>query len=125
MEPITMNKATERRLAGYERRYQDLAEQIVDIGFVSAGSITQRYTRCTNAKCRCRGNPPQMHGPYYQWTAKVEGKTVTKRLSEKEVTLYKKWIANDRKLSALIAKMREVAAKAEVLILEEEVKSQG
>jgi len=66
-----------------------------------------------------------MHGPYYQWTAKVEGRTVTKRLTDKEASIYKKWIDNDRKLSGLIAKMREVATKAEVLILEDEVKSHG
>ncbi|MGI8750952.1 MAG: DUF6788 family protein, partial [Acidimicrobiales bacterium] len=55
----------------------------------------------------------------YQWTAKVNGKTVTRRLSDHEARLYQEWIDNDRRLRALIANMREVAAKATDLILKE------
>ncbi|MGI8751440.1 MAG: DUF6788 family protein, partial [Acidimicrobiales bacterium] len=51
-----------------------------------------------------------------QWTAKVNGKTVTRRLSDHEARLYQEWIDNDRRLRALIANMREVAAKATDLI---------
>jgi len=60
--------------------------------------------------------PPQRHGPYYQWTAKVEGKTVTRRLSQTEADLYQEWIDNDRQLRALITQMRQIAAKATALI---------
>jgi hypothetical protein len=44
--------------------------------------------------------PPQAHGPYNQWTAKVNGKTVTRRLTETEAAHYREWIAiaNDRRL---------------------------
>lgn len=54
-----------------------------------------------------------------QWTAKVTGKTVTRRLSEDEARLYKAWIANDRRLCALVTKMRHVAAQATDLILKD------
>ena len=57
------------------------------------------------------------HGPYYQWTAKINGKTVTRRLSESEAELYQEWIANDRRLRRLIQQMRQVAAKAAELRL--------
>jgi hypothetical protein len=30
-------------------------------------------------------DPAQLHGLYWQWTAKVNGKTVTRRLSETEL----------------------------------------
>ena len=69
------------RLAGYQARYAQLAGQLADVGLIAAGSITQRYTRCSAPGCRCNADPPQPHGPYYQWTAKVNGKTVTRRLS--------------------------------------------
>lgn len=55
--------------------------------------------------------------PCSQWTAKVEGKTVTRRLSPHETDLYQQWIDNDRELRSLIAQMREVAADATHLIL--------
>jgi alkanesulfonate monooxygenase SsuD/methylene tetrahydromethanopterin reductase-like flavin-dependent oxidoreductase (luciferase family) len=100
------------RLASYERRYRELAQQLADIGLISSGSVTRRYTHCATPGCRCHAEPPQLHGPYYQWTAKVNGKTVTRRLSAEEAKLYKEWINNDRKMRRLIAQMRQLAAKA-------------
>jgi hypothetical protein len=51
---------------------------------------------------------PELHGPYWQWSAKVKGKTVTRRLSKNGADLYSEWIANDRRLSHLIQQMRQV-----------------
>ena len=104
------------QLATYQRRYQDLARQVADIGYIAAGSLAQRHNRCGKPTCRCHGDPPQLHGPYWQWTAKVNGKTVNRRLTPSEAELYQEWIANDRQLRALVDQMREVAAKAQVLI---------
>ena len=114
-----MVRATAQRLAGYERRYRELAAQLADLGYISAGSITHRHTRCANPHCRCRADPPQPHGPYWQWTAKVDGKTVTRRLSDTEAALYQEWIANDRRLRALLTQMRKIAAQATQLIMDE------
>ena len=110
---------TTDRLAGYERRYRELAQQLAEIGLISSGSVTRRYTRCGSAGCRCHADPPQPHGPYHQWTAKVDGKTVTRRLTDQEAKLYNEWVANDRRLRRIIQQMREVAAKARALKLNE------
>ena len=107
------------QLATYERRYQDLARQVADIGYIAAGSLAQRHNRCGKPNCRCHGDPPQLHGPYWQWTAKVYGKTVNRRLTQREAGLYQEWIDNDRRQRAIIAKMREVAATATALLLKE------
>lgn len=100
------------RLADYERRYRQVAEQLAEIGLISSGSVTRRYTRCGTAGCRCHADPPQPHGPYYQWTAKINGKTTTRRLTDREAKLYQEWIANDRRMRRLIKQMRQIAAKA-------------
>ena len=112
-----MGTSTTAKLAAYQDRYHEIAERIADLGFISAGSITSRYTRCATANCRCRADPPQPHGPYWQWTAKVNGKTVTRRLSPAQARLYQQWIDNDRELRSLIAQMRDIAAKATHLLL--------
>jgi hypothetical protein len=117
-----MAKATTTgRLADYERRYRQLAAQLAEVGFISSGTVTRRYTRCGTAGCKCHDDPPQPHGPYYQWTAKVDGKTVTRRLTAQEATLYKEWIANDRRMRKLIQQMRQLAAKAGELKIKEVV----
>jgi len=120
-----MARSTATRQAAYQRSYRQLAERISDIGYIAAGSITQRYTRCGTASCRCHADPPQPHGPYWQWTAKIDGKTVTRRLTETEADLYQQWIDNDRQLRALIDRMRKVAAKATELIMKEAATTQA
>jgi hypothetical protein len=36
------------------------------------------------------------------WTAKVNGKTVNRRLTQSEAELYQEWIDNDRRQRAII-----------------------
>lgn len=107
------------RLANYERRYRELLGELAAIGFIRSGSLAARYNYCGKANCRCHGDPPQPHGPYFQWTAKVDGKTVNRRLTARQAELYQEWIANDRHLRAIVDQMRDVAAKATDLILED------
>ena len=114
-----MARSRAARLANYERRYRELVGELAAIGFIRSGSLAPRYNYCGKANCRCHGDPPQPHGPYFQWTAKVDGKTVNRRLTAREAELYQEWIANDRHLRAIIERMREVAAKATELILED------
>lgn len=106
-----------KQLAAYERRYRELAEQVANIGFISSGTVTRRYTTCSSAGCRCRADPPQRHGPYYQWTTKTGGKTRTRRLTRDEAKLYTEWIGNDRRLRKVIQQMRHIATKAAELKL--------
>jgi len=112
-------KRTTTRLETYEQRYRELARQLADIGYIASGSVAPRYNRCGKESCACHADPPRLHGPYFQWTAKAGGKTVNRRLTPSEAALYSEWIGNDRRVRALIAEMREVAAKAQHLMLEE------
>ena len=50
----------------------------------------------------------------------MDGKTINRRLNDREAELYSEWIDNDRQARELLAKMREVAAKAASLIIEED-----
>jgi uncharacterized protein DUF6788 len=120
-----MTRSTQTRLTAYQRSYRQLAERVAEIGYIAAGSITCRHTRCGTAGCRCHADPPQPHGPYWQWTTKIDGKTVTRRLSPTEADLYQQWINNDRELRALIDQMRRVAAKATELIMKEAASSRA
>jgi hypothetical protein len=113
-------KRTAQRLDAYQRRYRQLARQLADIGFITSGSVAPRFNRCGKANCACHGDPPKLHGPYWHWTAKVNGKTINRRLTDREARLYNEWIANDRQVRALLAEMREVAAQATDLIIKQE-----
>jgi hypothetical protein len=114
-----MARAKPAKLSDYERNYQELLAELTQIGFIRSGSLASRYNYCGKPNCRCHADPPQPHGPYYQWTAKVNGKTVNRRLTPRQAELYQQWIANDRHLHAVIEQMRAVATQATDLLLEQ------
>lgn len=104
-----------------ERRYRALADELAallaTVGFISPGSVVSRYTSCGKHGCRCQADPPRRHGPYYQWSRAIEGKTVSRRLNHAEAELYQDWIANRRRIEQLIAQMEEISAAAAELLL--------
>ena len=55
--------------------------------------------------------------PYYQWSTKSGGKTITRTLTPDEAQLYQEWIANDRALRSILKQMRRVSEHATDLIL--------
>lgn len=106
-------------LTQLRRRHQDLAARLGQVGFALPGSITRRYTTCGTPGCRCQASPPRPHGPYYQLTRKVAGKTVTTRLTQAQAARYTQWIANQREIRRVLAEMEQVSRQAAELILRE------
>lgn len=92
-----------------EERYEELKGAIAGLGYFRYGSLTRRFMPCGKAGCRCQASPPQLHGPYYPWTRKVAGKTVTVRLSRQEAALLETWIANGHQLDRLVAQMQRAS----------------
>lgn len=92
-------------------RFESLKREVLALGFVRPGSLVRRFMPCGHAACRCMGRPPQLHGPYFQWTCKVAGKTRTVRLSESQARRCEEWIRNHRKLKRLVRKMERLSLK--------------
>jgi hypothetical protein len=105
------------QLADYRRQYRKLAAQLAQIGFIATGTLIERSTRCGTPGCACHADPPRLHGPYHQWTTKIAGKTVTRRLTDRQAAHYREWIDNNRQLRELAAQMRQISARAAELIL--------
>ncbi len=98
-------------------RWAQIADQIRQVGVTAAGSVLQVYNVCGTAACRCHTGPARRHGPYWQHTRKIGGKTVTQRLTGAQAGLYLQWISNDRRLRALLAELEQVNAAAREKIL--------
>ena len=92
-----------------EERYEELKRSIAELGFFRYGSLVRRFMPCGKAGCRCQASPPKLHGPYYQWTRKVGGKTVTVRLTRQQAKLLEIWIANGRRLDRTLAQMERAS----------------
>lgn len=97
------------RLRRLEHLYGRLRRSLVGIGYIFPGSVVKRFMPCGNPSCRCAADPEQRHGPYYEWSRKVRGKTATARLTAGQARLYEGWIRNRRKLKKTLARMDAVS----------------
>jgi len=74
---------------------------------------------CGKPSCACHGTPPRLHGPYYQWTRKVKGKTQTVFFTREQAQLLSGWIAAGRDLDHIIAQMERLSLRVTDRLLRE------
>jgi hypothetical protein len=117
MRAFPMTPSEARRLKACELSLQRLTSDLSSTGFISSGSVVRRFMPCGKLGCRCQADPPQLHGPYWQWSRVVGGKTVTRRLTEGQASLYREWIASRRHLTKTLAEMDKVSEQAIAILL--------
>ena len=86
-----------------------IAAQLGSVGFALPGTIIERRIRCGKPGCRCAGDPPQLHGPYVQWTRKVNGVTETRLLSAAQLARYRSWFENAKRLRTLTSELEALS----------------
>jgi len=60
-----------------EKELEDIKQQLLEVGSMHPGSMSQQYQVCGNKKCRCMDKEtPQRHGPYYKLSYVYHGKPV-------------------------------------------------
>ena len=111
-----MSADAERQLARLRARFHQKAQQLPKLGFVIRGTIIERLSRCGSLGCGCHDDPPRLHGPYWQWTAKVNGKTVTRNLSDHQVERYREWMDNALRVDQLVHELHELSAQADEVL---------
>ena len=88
------------------------AELAAAAGPALPGTLTVRAYACGKPSCRCHAGPPQLHGPYAEWTRKVNGKTVTRRLTAEQAAAWQPLFDNARKIRGLVAELHELTLQA-------------
>lgn len=109
---LSRYETLKRRLAEYERRYGTLATALAEIGFMHEGSVVRQKLTCGKSACVCHTDPERRHGPYWYWTTKVKGRTVSRHLSKEDAELYQEWIRNRQRFRQIQRKMLALAKKA-------------
>ncbi len=107
--PSLSKQDRQRRL---RQAYERLTRSLAEVGYIFPGTVTKRFIPCGKSSCRCAGDPVQRHGPYYEWTRKVRGKTATVRLTAEQARLYQEWIGNRRGLRKILARMQALSIRA-------------
>ena len=75
--------------------YRRLRARLDQIGWVALGSVLERKL-------------PGVGGPRYQWSRRVEGKTITVALSQEQFAWLKEAIANQREAESLLSQMHQM-----------------
>jgi len=92
-----------------QRRAEQIRRQLVrlltDAEGTLPGSLVVRSLRCGRAGCACHADPPQLHGPYVQWSYSFRGKRVNRWLSPEQVQLYRPQVDRGRHLKELLAEL--------------------
>ena len=100
-----MSRPTEEDRAAQTR----IVTALASVGFALPGTIIERRIRCGKRGCRCSQDPPQLHGPYHQWTRKVNGKTRTRLLSAAQMARYRSWFENAKLVRSLTNKLEALS----------------
>jgi len=114
---MAKRKSVEQQLEEHGRAYRQLAARLAQTGYLVQGTVVRKRLKCGKAHCACHRDPDRGHGPYAYWTTKVGGRTVSRKLSDEEATLYEQWIENRRQLDQIVRQMRELSQKVAELMI--------
>lgn len=90
-------------VAHVERRIAHLQRELLALGPVHPGSITEQFNVCGQPGCRCKDpKHPQKHGPYYQLSFTWQGKSSTRFLRPEQVEGMRRKVANYKRLRELM-----------------------
>jgi len=96
----------QEKTATMQRRYARLTERLSKPGFVLQGTITERTMVRADPQAPAK---QKTYGPYYQWTFKRAGKTVTVNLTPSQAKTYQRAIDNHRKMETILDGMRTLS----------------
>jgi hypothetical protein len=99
-------------LAGYAKHFGGFKRELDGLGYFCKGTVLKRMMKCGQRRCACHQDPARRHGPYFEWTYKVNGKTVNRRLRPDEAPIYESATQQYRKLQSLLTRMEELSRNA-------------
>ena len=98
-------------LRRYAHTYEELKTEVLGLGYVLQGSVIERWMECGKPACQCHADPQRRHGPYYQWSWKTRGRTVSVYLDKEQAALCKDWIQNNRRLEQILTRIRALSLR--------------
>jgi len=103
---------TNIRLQYLERQISQIKKQLVDLGPLHPGSLSQQYNVCGKPGCRCKALPnPRRHGPYYKISYVFRGRFTSRFVAHDQVKAVRTELANYKRLRKLIDAWVELALR--------------
>jgi hypothetical protein len=113
-------------VAQVQRRLAHLQRELLALGPVHPGSITEQYNVCGQPGCRCKDpKHPQKHGPYDQLSFTWRGKSSTRFLRPEQVEPMRRKVANYKRLRELMNEWVSLGVERERAEREKEKRAGG
>ena len=110
----------EKRIHTIERKIGKIKEELLSIGDLRPGSLSQQYNVCGNPNCRCKEDPPRKHGPYYQLSFTRKGRSSTKFVKKHGLATVRKQLKNYSRLRKLVDTWIELSTELSQLKVDRE-----
>ena len=96
----------------HQSRVSEVLRELAEIGYALPGSLVTRSTACGKPVCRCKADPPTLHGPYLSWIRKSDGQPITRNLTADQEQRYRPWFDNARRLHELVTELQNLSVEA-------------
>lgn len=93
-------------------RFRQTRQQLQQVDYFLKGTVLKRMMKCGQPTCACHRDPSRRHGPYFEWTYKLQGKTVSVKLSPQAAPLYQAATKQHRQLKVVLARMERLSRTA-------------
>ena len=90
------------REAQLERQIEKVKRDLAALGDLRPGSLSTQYNVCGSPGCRCKADPPQKHGPYYQVSFSRKGKSSSKFVKKEDLPAIRKQLKNYERMKELV-----------------------
>ena len=109
-----------KRIGVLEDQIEKIKGELVRLGDLHPGSLSQQYNVCGNPNCRCKEDLSKRHGPYHQLSFTRNGRSRTKFVKKPQLSEVKRQLKNYARLRTLVDRWIELSSELCRLRLEQE-----
>jgi len=84
------------------RRIAAIKHELTALGPLRPGALSRQYNVCGSPTCRCKADPAQRHGPYYQLSYTHQRKSSSEFVRAQDLHEVQRQLATHARLRALV-----------------------
>ena len=89
-----------------QKRLHELKRKLLDLGPVLPGSISEQWNVCGTPGCRCKErNNPKKHGPYYQLSFSIRGRSSSMFIKKEDLAEARKRVHRHQEFKKLMTNL--------------------
>jgi hypothetical protein len=89
-----------------QTKIEQLKQKLVNLGAVLPGSISEQWNVCGTPSCKCKDSKnPKKHGPYYQLSFSVGGRSSSMFIKKEDISEARKRVRNYQEFKKLTTEL--------------------